>query len=146
MKTTLSMIFLLIWTLFACKVEPRDIAYGSDMCHHCKMTLMDTKFGAEVLTKKGKIFIFDDVNCLMDFMDSDQIDIETEVEKVLVTDYSNPEKLIDATLAFYLKSEAFKTPMASQIVAFEDYEVLKKFKAEQGGVYLAWGELITQFK
>ena len=107
---------------------------------------MDTKFGAQVVTNKGKIFIFDDVNCLMSFLETDEINMETDAKHILVTDYHSPESLVDATIAFYLKSDAFKTPMASQIVAFEDYETLKTYKAKNGGVYLAWGELVTQFK
>jgi len=130
----------------SCTVEPRAIDYGNDGCQHCKMILMDTKFGAQVVTKKGKIFIFDDVNCLMSFLESEEISMETDTKNILVTDYHSPETLVDATIAFYLKSDTFKTPMASQIVAFEDYETLKTYKAKNGGVYLAWGELVTQFK
>lgn len=137
---------LLFILVTSCNVEPRAIDYGKDGCHHCKMILMDTKFGAQVVTNKGKIFIFDDVNCLMSFLETDEINMETDAKHILVTDYHSPESLVDATIAFYLKSDAFKTPMASQIVAFEDYETLKTYKAKNGGVYLAWGELVTQFK
>ena len=107
------------------------------------MTLMDPKFGAELVTEKGKVFIFDDVNCMLMYMDS----VEDETYKhILVTDYLNPGVLLDANLAFYLKSDQFKTPMASNIVAFPDYNLLKEYKNKSGGVYLAWGELTTQFK
>ena len=33
----------------------------------CKMTLVDKKFGAEVVTKKGKVYKFDDLNCMIKF-------------------------------------------------------------------------------
>lgn len=131
--------------LFSCSADPRPISYGEDVCHHCKMKLMDPHYGAEVVTQKGKIFIFDDVNCLISFIESDEVN-EGDLKHVLITDYNQPETLADATMAFYLKSDQFKTPMASNIVAFSDYETLKKYKAEHGGVYLAWGELVTQFK
>lgn len=144
MKITLINI-LLISLLFGCSADPRAINYGEDVCHHCKMKLMDPHYGAEVVTQKGKIFIFDDVNCLMSFLDSDQVN-EEDLKHILVTDYDQPESLSDATMSFYIKSESFKTPMASNIVAFSDYETLKKYKKKHGGVYLAWGELVTQFK
>ncbi|HCB46457.1 MAG TPA: nitrous oxide reductase, partial [Algoriphagus sp.] len=54
--------------------------------------------------------------------------------------------LLDANFAHYLKSPEFKTPMASEVVAFPDYQLLKEYKVKNGGVYLAWGELTTQFK
>ena len=142
MKRYLSIISLLV-LLASCSADPRPIAYGQDGCHHCKMTLMDPKFGAELVTEKGKVFVFDDVNCMLMYMDS----AEDETYKhILVTDYLNPGVLLDANFAFYLKSDQFKTPMASQIVAFPDYDLLKEYKNKSGGVYLAWGELTTQFK
>lgn len=142
MKRYLS-IFTLLVLLASCSADPRPIAYGQDGCHHCKMTLMDPKFGAELVTEKGKVFVFDDVNCMLQYMDS----VNDEVYKhILVTDYLNPGVLLDANVAFYLKSDQFKTPMASQIVAFPDYDKMNEFKQKSGGVYLAWGELTTQFK
>ncbi|MCR9013826.1 nitrous oxide reductase accessory protein NosL [Aquiflexum gelatinilyticum] len=136
------LISMLIWS---CNAEPRPISYGKDNCHHCKMKLMDPVHGAEVVTQKGKIFIFDDVNCLMSFLESDEVNQE-DIKHILVADYTKPESLTDATVAFYLKSDKFKTPMASNIIAFSDYKTLESYKSEHGGVYLAWGELVTQFK
>ena len=138
-------IFLVSLLMLSCKAEPRPISYGKDNCHHCKMKLMDPVHGAEVVTQKGKIFIFDDVNCLMSFLESDEVSQE-DIKNILVADYKNPESLIDATVAFYLKSDKFQTPMASNIIAFSDYKTLESYKSEHGGVYLAWGELVTQFK
>lgn len=106
---------------------------------------MDPHHGAEVVTQKGKIYIFDDVNCLMSFLESEEAK-GNELKHILIANYDQPESLSDATISFYLKSEAFKTPMASNIIAFSDYETLKKYKKEHGGVYMAWGELVTQFK
>ena len=117
-------IFSIVIFLISCSADPRPIAYGEDACHHCKMKLMDPKFGAELVTEKGKVFIFDDVNCMLQYMDSE--DGKSQLFKhVLVTDYLNPGVLLDANFAFYLKSEEFKTPMASNIVAFPDYDLLK---------------------
>jgi copper chaperone NosL len=133
--------------LMACQVEPRPIAYGSDNCHHCKMTLMDPLFGAEVVTQKGKIYVFDDVNCLMSYLEAHPQG-EESLAHVLVADYTRPETLLDANLAFYLKSEQIKSPMASKIAAFPSEQSMKEFKKGLlgDGIYLAWGELVTQFK
>lgn len=144
MVRNLSHLGILIF-LASCSADPRPIVYGQDGCQHCKMTLMDSKFGAELVTDKGKVFIFDDVNCMLQYMDSEDGKSQT-YKHILVTDYLNPGVLLDANLAYYLKSEEFKTPMASNIVAFPDYDLLKEYKNKSGGVYLAWGELTTQFK
>lgn len=144
MKRFLS-ILSLVALLASCSADPRPINYGEDACHHCKMKLMDAKFGAELVTEKGKIYIFDDLNCMVDYLHSDAGQSQS-FKHILVTDYLNPGTLLDANYAFYLKSEEFKTPMASQIVAFPDFDLLEDHKMKKGGVYLAWGELVTQFK
>lgn len=139
-------ILIVCLTLAACKVEPEPINYGTDNCHHCKMTLMDTRFGAEIVTQKGKIYKFDDVNCMMAVIEQDEIKYN-DVKYYLVADYTNPNTLLDANYAFYLKSEQIKSPMASQIAAFPDEDAMKEFQRKHNsGIYLAWGELVTQFK
>ncbi len=131
--------------LASCSADPRPIAYGEDACHHCKMKLMEQKFGAELVTEKGKVFIFDDVNCMLQYMDSEEGKRQT-YKHVLVTDYFNPGTLLDANFAHYLKSASIQTPMASQVVAISDFKLLEEYKEKNGGIYLAWGELTTQFK
>ncbi len=84
----------------SCSTEPEPLAYGTDICHFCKMTLMDNKFGAELVTQNGKIYKFDDMNCFLNFYNSGYEPIEDFKHK-LVVDYSNPGKLIDATTGFY---------------------------------------------
>ncbi len=129
----------------SCKVEPEPLVYGEDACHACKMTLMDRKFGAELVTSKGKIFKFDDVNCMMNFFNAEAAN-GSEFTHRLVVDFAKPGKLIPAADAFYLKSPQIKSPMASQIAAFSSKEELESVQRELSGVYLVWGELITQFK
>ena len=106
---------------------------------------MDKKFGAELVTAKGKVYKFDDANCMVNFTNSDYLADETIVHKLIV-DYSQPEKLISAEKAFYLKSDEIRSPMASQIAAFETQKIMLKYKPKLKAIYLSWGELLTQFK
>ena len=142
---TPAMIILLGLSLVACNVEPEPLYFGKDGCHSCKMTLMDNKFGAEISTSKGKIYKFDDANCMLTFYTSGLVPVE-EVKEILIVDFSKPAKLINARNALYVKSESIKSPMASNVAAFESNEDLKKFNAEWNGIPLSWGELQTQFK
>jgi copper chaperone NosL len=109
------------------------------------MTLVDRKFGAEVVTKKGKVYKFDDVNCMVNYLNSGEVE-DRDIAHRLVIDFATPEKLIPVEHAFFLKSDNIKSPMASQVAAFEKKEELDKLKKELTGVYLVWGELVTQFK
>ena len=46
---------VLVGFLTGCSTEPLPIRYGQDNCDFCKMTISDHRFGAEIVTKKGKI-------------------------------------------------------------------------------------------
>ncbi|MFC3414331.1 nitrous oxide reductase accessory protein NosL [Algoriphagus hitonicola] len=88
MKRILSLISF-VALLASCSADPRSINYGEDACHHCKMKLMDPKFGAELVTEKGKIYIFDDLNCMVDYLHSEEGQKQS-FKHILVTDYLNP--------------------------------------------------------
>ena len=143
MKTLLGT--LLSVSLLSCNVEPEPLQYSKDACYTCKMTLVDKKFGAELVTQKGKVYKFDDVNCMLNFYNLEGNSPE-EFPYKLVVDFNQPAKLIDAANAFYLKSPEIKSPMASQVAAFEKKESMEDFKKKVSGIYLVWGELVTQFK
>jgi len=135
----------LMLTAMACSVKPEPIVFGKDNCHTCKMTIMDKRFGAEIVTTKGKVFKFDDVNCMINFVNSGYLD-ERDIAYKLVIDYAQPEKLIAAGEAFYLKSPEIRSPMASQVASFETNESKNEHNTQWNGIYLTWGELTTQFK
>lgn len=144
-KMTTLLVISVALTLVACKVEPEPLEFGKDACQACKMTLMDNKFGAEILTTKGKVYKFDDTNCMLNFYNSGYVSTD-EMEKILIIDFSHPGKLVDATNALYVKSEAIRSPMASNVAAFESNDDLKKMNEEWKGIVLSWGEVQTQFK
>lgn len=137
---------ILITVLFlSCSNDPQPLQYGKDACYTCKMTLMDKKFGAEIVTQKGKVYKFDDLNCMVNFYNSGY-EPEENIAHLLVIDFAQPEKLIDTKHTFFVKSDKLRTPMASQVAAFEREEDYKKFKKDWNGILLGWGEVVTQFK
>lgn len=137
--------WLLVFMLFsACSTEPQPLVMGKDVCHLCKMTLVDARFGAELVTRHGKVYKFDDVRCFLDYYHSGYENPEDFVHR-LVVDYQTPGKLIPAMDAFYLKSEQFTSPMSSGIAAFETEGAMNDFR-KRGGIFMAWGEIQTQFK
>ena len=139
MRILCVMLALVFW---ACSIEPEPLIYGKDQCHSCKMTLMDRKFGAELVTTKGKVYKFDDINCLFNFYNEGSVN-KDDFRFKLVVDFSQPEKLIDAEKAVYLKSGEIKSPMASQVAAFETTQT--NLAAEWNATEYEWGELQNQF-
>jgi copper chaperone NosL len=118
-----------ILILSGCSVSPEPIVYGKDGCHACKMTMMDNKFGCEIVTKKGKIYKFDDVNCMNRFSRSGEVAPEN-IAFEMVADFANPGNLIDAKTAIYVRSPEIKSPMGSNIAAFSRKEDIKQVRPE----------------
>lgn len=144
MKATI-LITLATISLLSCDIKPEPLTMGKDACYTCKMTLMDDKFGAEIVTKKGKIYKFDDLNCMVNFNNSGY-EPEENIEHRLVVNFTKTDKLIDATNSFYYQSAKINSPMGSHVAAFENKEDYEKFNSEWPGTTLTWNELITQFK
>ena len=46
----------------SCSSQVKPIKYGKDECYFCKMTIVDQKFGVEIVSKKGKIQCVPSVN------------------------------------------------------------------------------------
>lgn len=142
---SIGLYFMFILFLISCAPTPKDIEFGKDGCSFCKMTLMDPKFGAEIVTDKGKIFIFDDVNCMVRYIHDESFDINI-IAHNLVIDYSNPEVLVPIDSAHFVFSEEVKTPMASKVVPFGSSRVAEEFRANWNGNFKTWSEIQALFK
>ena len=118
MKATVLITTLFIILGFAsCKPEFAPISYGHDACTQCKMTIMDKRYAAEIVTKKGKAFKFDDIACLKKYIKEENLP-ETDL-LVFIADYNNADgKFLDARQVVYLHSELFKSPMNGNVAAF----------------------------
>jgi copper chaperone NosL len=139
------LVLVSLLTVQACRVEPEPLVYGTDMCYACKMTLVDTKFGAEVLTKKGKVYKFDDVNCLLNFIQSDAEE-KSNIQQIVVIDFATPEKLIDVNAAHFVRAEVIRSPMGSGVAAFSTIEGLTTHNNEWNGEQLTWDEIVQKVK
>ena len=53
----------------------RPLAYGEENCTECWMTLEDDRYGAELLTRTGRAYPFDSIECLVAFL-ADQFELE----------------------------------------------------------------------
>ncbi|MBK9337338.1 MAG: nitrous oxide reductase accessory protein NosL [Lewinellaceae bacterium] len=127
-----------------CSTGPQPIHYGTDNCAFCKMTLMDKRYGAEIMTKKGKAFKFDDVNCLVLFEQEGTVKPE-DVAGRYITDFAHEGVLLELEKALFLHSDNLKTPMASQVAAFATPDDLEKIKTQTGGETLAWKQVPVLF-
>lgn len=120
-----------------CKTEPQPISFGNDACEFCKMTIVDNKFGAELITEKGKVYMFDSAECMIRYIKTHHLDFSKQ-QSLLVVDHLAGGKLIDAQTAHYLHSENLPSPMAAGLTAFEKKEDMETFKNQYQGEYWTW--------
>ena len=132
---------ILLFFTVACKVEPQKIEYGKDQCSYCKMNVVDKTHAAQYVTKKGKQFKFDAIECMV----NDINDNKKEIAIYLVADYNNPGIMIDAVNASYIISEAIKSPMGANLSALSTKERAEELKAKHEGQIYTWGTLNQKF-
>lgn len=130
-------IFILLLSI-SCKVEPESILYGKDQCSFCKMNIVDKTHAAQYVTKKGKQFKFDAIECLVNDLGQKS---EEDVSIILVANYGNPGEMINAKTATYLISSGIKSPMGANLSAFETLEKALEFQQEYLGEIYAWQPL-----
>ncbi|HEU4607821.1 MAG TPA: nitrous oxide reductase accessory protein NosL [Chitinophagaceae bacterium] len=127
--------------LFAsCKSGPQPIKPAIDACSFCKMTVMDTRFGGEILTRKGKVFIFDDLHCLLAYNQSGQIE-KKDIAQIYLLNYAHPGELLRAENCLIIKSEGLHSPMGGNMAAFSKQADAERVKQTTHGEYIQWSDL-----
>ncbi|HEY0677273.1 MAG TPA: nitrous oxide reductase accessory protein NosL [Chitinophagaceae bacterium] len=127
----------------ACDTNPVPFELGKDVCSNCRMTIVDPKFGGEVITKKGKVYKFDDVRCMSQFLKTGTVG-ENDIRHQVVVDYSNVSQFLDINTAFFITSPGLKSPMGSNTAAFASAEASQKLNIN--GEAGSWNDLKEKFK
>ena len=105
---------LLLAALLACEPSadtPVDPAWSKQPCEHCGMVVSEPRFAAEVVRANGARVFFDDVGCMMAFVDEQR----SPVRHAWVND---GHRWIDARKAHFHDEAA--TPMGFGLVASGD--------------------------
>ena len=98
--------------------------------------------GNEIITKKGKVYKFDDMGCMIRFMKAGGVD-EKSIMRTIVLNYENPNEFIDAEKAVLLSSELTKSPMGFNLAAFSNPDAAAKLAGTTGKI-ISWKELYNQ--
>lgn len=142
-KTIITTLVFTLLLIISCKVEPKKIDYGNDHCGFCDMTVVDKTHAAQYVTKKGKVYMFDAIECMVN--DIDRNANEDIMAFLLVADYEHPGELVDARAATFLISEKIKSPMGANLSAFSSEETAQKYLNDKGGKLFTWIELKIKF-
>ena len=133
---------VLAFVMQACgRSGPAPINYGHEQCSHCRMTVSDPHFGSQLITHKGRVYTFDDAQCLVAFVKEGGVS-EADVAGVYLSDYVNGNILLPAEGLFLLRSESLKSPMNGNIAAFSTAEDRAAIKEIHGGDELNWADVL----
>ena len=126
----------------SCNTEPEKINYGKDLCSDCSMTIIEPQFASEIITKKGKIYKFDDVHCISHFIHTSKIKKE-DIGKIVFVAFDNNDQFVDASTASFVFSSQLKSPMNGNTIAFAKQEAAQKKANETKGVIRNWNEIVN---
>ena len=132
---------LLALVLASCSSSPQQIKLGSDNCDFCKMTISNSRFGAEILTKKGKAFKYDDIACMISDLKQNS-NLKENISMTYATDFSGNHQLTDVKNCFFLKSENLRSPMGGNIAGISNKDSLNFYLNSFQGEEITWDEIL----
>lgn len=135
----------LVFGFMSCNSGPQPIKLGADACSFCKMSIADNRFGAEIVTKKGKVYKFDDMHCVLGFMKANTIN-NNDIKETWLVNFDEPHNFISAQKAFLLKSSELHSPMGGNVACFTDENKMKEAMQNIKGdkAITRWDELVKE--
>lgn len=138
-KTAVAVLAIVLVT--SCNTQPEPFAIGKDLCEDCKMTIMEPQFGAEIITNKGRIFKFDDLHCVVNYINKGKI-AQSDIKQTVAVDYNNASQFVEVSEAVFVTSAQLKSPMNSNTAAFATKEAADKTASQTGGAVKNWNAVL----
>ncbi len=128
--------------IFACSPKPEPLRFGRDGCSYCKMKMMDNRFGAEIVTRKGKAYKYDSIECMAADLIRKRI-APGKIHSVFVIDFGDPGKLIDKNTAVFIVARKLTSPMGLNITAYGDKKIAENMAELYSGEEYSWEEILA---
>lgn len=106
------------------------------------MNISDGRFGAEIITQKGRVYKFDDVRCLVGYVKESNADVAA----FYVNDFTKDNVLIDAKTAHFLKGGDISSPMRGNIAGFSNPTELEDINKRLNAQEISWNDVLNTFK
>jgi copper chaperone NosL len=119
---------------------PRDIAYNSDACDYCRMTISDERFAGQFITHKGKVHAFDSIECLASFYAFGTTPAQRG--DAWVADFANPGRWVAAERAVFARAETRRSPMGLDIMAFQADADTAAIRRDMKASIMRWSDVL----
>lgn len=117
---------------------PAPLDVGRQPCDHCRMTVSDARFAAQLVAPGEEPRFFDDLGCLSAYL-PDQTDLPPGAI-AYVADHRTGD-WVPAGAAVYTRVEALATPMSSHLIAHGSAASREADPAARDGVTVSSSEL-----
>ena len=114
--------------------QPKALDLNADLCTFCKMNVADPRFAAQLVTTKGRTYMFDDIRCLRDHLTEQSND----GDMAYVSDFCAPGTWVLAEEAILLESPAFQSPMGGNVAAFASSDSAAVYQARHSATRVSW--------
>jgi copper chaperone NosL len=104
------------------------------------MTIVDKAHAAQLVTKKGKQFKYDAIECLV--WNMNEVPGLAEKSVLLVADYLDPGTMLPAGKSSYIISPRIKSPMGANISAVANDTKVDSLILLYGGDKYGWKQLL----
>lgn len=139
---SIPVVCLTLLTMIACRKGPEAIEFGLDHCAHCRMQIADPKYGAEIVTEKGRVLKFDAIECMAVHYRQMHAD-GNGIHSSWTIDYSKPGSWVRADSAYFLHSPKLPSPMGMFLTSFGNRESIMEAHHRHDGEVMSWADVLS---
>ena len=141
--TVWSCIVLMVLGLFltACSDGPREVHVGEEECAHCRMLVSEERFASQLITDRGRHYVFDSIECMVEFLDENEEVTEDRIQALWVTDFPDPGAWTPVDQAWFLRSDDLRSPMGLNLSAYARAESAEDARQAFGGEVMRWEDV-----
>ena len=136
-------LIILLLTICCCEPKPQPINYGQDGCAYCRMTIVEEYYGTEIVSKTGKTYKFDSIECLVAYLYKDTID-DTKVHQVYATDFEDAGNLHPLDDLVFVYARKLSSPMGLNLSAYRSPATADNVAELYFGERMTW-EQVQQY-
>jgi copper chaperone NosL len=109
------------------------------------MGIVDPGFGGEIITKKGKLYKFDDIICMVRFLKNEGVK-EKDIDEKVVINFEKENDFLVVSKTIFRISPELRSPMGSNAAAYSSQQAAEKAMAGKDGQLMNWDELYNKIK
>lgn len=141
-RPTFGLVALLVGLLLmGCGDGPRSVQVGAEECAHCRMLVSENRFASQLVTDRGRSYVFDSIECMAEFLQEEAQVSRDRVRSLWVTEFDAPGTWLGVEEAVFLRSEGLRSPMGLNLSAHADMNAARDHQADFGGEILEWGQV-----